>query len=206
MPTEQTPGLRERKKLDTRKALSDAALELVFEVGLENVVREDIAARAGVSVRTFNNYFNGKFDALAYRQIERMHRTIAAFRARPADEPTWTAVTTAVLETLESDRVGWGAPTAAQMHEIRKFVRSPEVQASMTRGALDEFVAAIAERTGLDPHRHPYPRLVAGITLAVHQSALEVYIHADPPVIITDLLREAFAAVAAGLPDPSGGV
>ena len=40
MTGEQPLSLRERKKLDTRKALSDAALELMFERGLENVVRE----------------------------------------------------------------------------------------------------------------------------------------------------------------------
>ncbi len=70
------PGLRERKKLDTRRALSDAALSLAFERGLENVTREDIANLAGVSLRTFTNYFAGKYDALAYRQQERMRSSI----------------------------------------------------------------------------------------------------------------------------------
>ncbi|HZQ33583.1 MAG TPA: TetR family transcriptional regulator, partial [Mycobacterium sp.] len=69
----QTVGLRQRKKLDTRRALSDAALHLAFERGgLENVTRDEIAARANVSLRTFNNYFTGKYDALAYRQVERL--------------------------------------------------------------------------------------------------------------------------------------
>jgi len=56
---EEPSGLRERKKHQTRKALSDAALDLIFERGVENVRREDIAARVGVSTRTFNNYFAG---------------------------------------------------------------------------------------------------------------------------------------------------
>ena len=66
-----TLGLRERKKLGTRWALSDAALELALERGLENVTREDIANRAGVSLRTFNNYFTGKYEAVAFRQVDR---------------------------------------------------------------------------------------------------------------------------------------
>ena len=37
-------GLRERKKLATRKALSDAALRLAIERGLENITIEDITA------------------------------------------------------------------------------------------------------------------------------------------------------------------
>jgi len=64
--SDQLPGLRERKKADTRRALSDAALGLAFERGLDNVTREDIANVVGVSLRTFNNYFNGKYEALAY--------------------------------------------------------------------------------------------------------------------------------------------
>ena len=96
-------GLRERKKADTKRALSDAALQLAFEHGLENVTREDVANLAGVSVRTFNNYFSGKYEALAYRQAERVRRSIAVLRQRPADEPLWTAITHAVLEPLEAD-------------------------------------------------------------------------------------------------------
>ena len=65
LPDAET-GLRERKKADTRRALSDAALNLAFERGLDNVTREDIANVVGASLRTFNNYFNGKYEALAY--------------------------------------------------------------------------------------------------------------------------------------------
>ena len=76
-------GLRERKKLDTRMALSDAALKLAFERGLDSVTRDDIATMAGVSLRTFNNYFTGKYEALAYRQAERMRRSITAPGSAP---------------------------------------------------------------------------------------------------------------------------
>ena len=92
MDTESPLGLRERKKLDTRRALSDAALALAFECGVENVTREAIAERAGVSLRTFSNYFTGKYDAIAYRQTERGRRSLAAFRERPAEEPLWQAI------------------------------------------------------------------------------------------------------------------
>ena len=98
-----TLGLRERKKLGTRWALSDAALELALERGLENVTREDIANRAGVSLRTFNNYFTGKYEAVAFRQVDRTRQSLAAFRERPADEPLWSAITEAMLQPLEAE-------------------------------------------------------------------------------------------------------
>ena len=60
----------------------------------------------------------------------------------------------------------------------------------------------IAERTGTDPERDLYPRLVTSVVRAVGDAATEIYVRADPPVQITTLIRSGFAEVAAGLPEP----
>jgi AcrR family transcriptional regulator len=203
-----TLGLRERKKLDTRRALSDAALRLMFERGIDNVTREAIASSAGVSLRTFSNYFAGKYDALAYRHTERLRRSIVALRQRPADEPLWTSITEAIMQTLEEDfgdihseenRI----PSPAELVEIRKLLLNPEIRNARSKELFDEWVDAIAERTGTDSAHDMYPRLVAAVVRAVADAATEAYAVADPPVALTTLLREAFADVAAGLPAPT---
>jgi AcrR family transcriptional regulator len=201
-------GLRERKKADTRRALSDAALQLALEHGMENVTREDIARVAGVSLRTFSNYFAGKYDALAYRQSERLRRSIATLRRRPADEPLWTSITEAVLAPLDDDFADvYGnendAPSRHELAEVRKLLLSPDIRTAVTRGLFDEWVEAIAERTGTDPVRDMYPRLVAAVVRAVGDTAMDAYMTADPPVAFPALLRSACAEVAAGLPAPA---
>jgi AcrR family transcriptional regulator len=201
-------GLRERKKADTRRALSDAALRLAFEGGFDTVTRETIADLAGVSLRTFNNYFTGKYEALAYRQTERLRRGIALLRQRPADEPLWTSITEAVLEPLEADfRDADGEenriPSRTELAEIRKLLLRPEIRDAVSKELFDEWLEAIAERTGTDPARDMYPRLVAAVVRAVGDAATETYVLADPPVAITALLRSAFAEVASGLPEPA---
>lgn len=204
MTTDPSLGLRERKKADTRRALSDAALRLALEHGIDQVTREAIADLAGVSVRTFNNYFTGKYEAMAYRQNERLRRSLDAMRARPADEPLWTSLAEAMLEPLELEFGGsGGAPSRSELAEIRKLLMNPAIRNAVSKDLFDEWIDLIAERSGTDATRDMYPRLVAAVMRAVGDTAMEAYATADPPVAITTLYREALAAVAAGLPEPS---
>ena len=57
-------GLREQQKRRTHAALSAAAIGLISEGGIEAVTAEAVAARAGVSRRTFFNYFPRLEDVL----------------------------------------------------------------------------------------------------------------------------------------------
>ena len=148
-------GLRERKKLDTRRALSDAALKLAFERGLDSVTREAIADLAGVSLRTFNNYFTGKYEALAYRQTERLRRSIAVLRERPADEPLWTSITESVAAPLEEDfREATGEenklPSRTELAEVRKLLMRT---GDPRRGEQRAFRRMAAGRRRTDRHR-----------------------------------------------------
>ncbi len=61
---QETVPLRERHRAETWGAIRDAAGDLVLEVGLSGATIDAIAARAGVSRRTFFNYFQSKEDAV----------------------------------------------------------------------------------------------------------------------------------------------
>ncbi len=57
-------GLRERKRLATRRAIQIAVLDLVAEKGLERVTVDEISRVADISPRTFFNYFASKEEAI----------------------------------------------------------------------------------------------------------------------------------------------
>ncbi|MEV7679991.1 TetR family transcriptional regulator [Streptomyces sp. NPDC088341] len=200
-------GLRERKKAATRTALSWAALRLVVERGLDNVKVEDIAEAAGVSPRTFNNYFSSKGEAIVSRHLDRCLRIARALRERPA-EPLWDAITHAVLPQFEPDTAAAAhpVPDAAQwMAGVRVMVAEPALRSELLRaGAIAEaeIAAAVADRTGTDLKQDLYPHLVASAVMAAANAAMAHHLRTDPPVPVGRLLADALAQTAAGLPVP----
>jgi AcrR family transcriptional regulator len=201
-------GLREHKKRETRAALSWAAIRLTVERGADNVLVEDIAAAAGVSPRTFNNYFSSKGEAIAARHLDRCLKTAQDLRDRPADEPLWTALTHAVLAQLEPGPEVTGQPRPDRekwVAGLRLMVEAPSLQAEMLRaGAIAEaeVAAAVAARTGTDMDRDMYPRLVAAAVMAVSNVAQQQFIRGGGDGDMGVLLTEALAQLAAGLPPP----
>lgn len=80
---------RERKKEQTRDALSRAAFEIVRDLGPGQLTAEAVATRAGVSRRTFFNYFPSIDAALAHAVEGLLDELALALAQRPADESLW---------------------------------------------------------------------------------------------------------------------
>ncbi len=66
----EASGLRERKRLATRRAIQFAVLSLAADRGVEKVTIDDISRAADVSPRTFFNYFPSKEAALIGDPLE----------------------------------------------------------------------------------------------------------------------------------------
>jgi AcrR family transcriptional regulator len=201
-------GLRERKKRETRATLSWAAIRLTVERGFDNVRVEDIAEAAGVSPRTFNNYFSSKAEAIVARHLDRCRRVAEELRHRPASEPLWESITHAALVQFDPGPETTAHPVPDQQRwvaGVRLMVAEPAMQGEFLRaGALAEaeLAAAIAERTGTDVNRDLYPNLVAAAVMAASNVAMQHWLRADAPVPMDRLLTEALAQFAAGLPTP----
>jgi len=196
-------GLRERKKRATREALSWAAVRLTVERGWDRVLVEDIAAAAGVSPRTFNNYFSSKAQAIAFRHADRFARLADELRGRPADEPLWDAVRTAALAVIDPHEQ---PPPDGWVDGVRLMTTHPALIAEFARAAVEgeQVVAdAVAERVGgSDPM---YPRLVAAAVTAASRIASEEWMRSVDPGPVGPLVLAALDRFATGLATPPTG-
>jgi AcrR family transcriptional regulator len=113
---EQATGLRERKKRQTRDALTRAALELFVERGFDETTLAEIADAAGVSTRTIFAYFPGKEDILFASLQAMLDKLAEALAERPSGTDTLTA--------------------------LREFILSPEHEKSELDCRVSELVAA----------------------------------------------------------------
>jgi AcrR family transcriptional regulator len=198
-------SLRERKKLATRQALGMAAMRLAIERGLDNVLVEDIADAAGVSARTFNNYFASKYEAICALQQDRAIRIGEALLARPAGEPLWDSVTQAVLSAFGAALQNGGQagqPSKDWIAGLRLVVTTPALVGEYLKVqglAQYHLAAAIAERLGTSTETDMFPRIMAGAVSAAIQVAMERWLHSDPPVSLAPLLCQSLRELADGM-------
>ncbi|MEU9834029.1 TetR/AcrR family transcriptional regulator [Streptosporangium sp. NPDC048047] len=153
---DSTPGLRERKKAETRQAVHEAALRLTVEHGLDNVTVEAIADAAGISRRTFSNYFDGKEDALLYGDEQRLGTLVRRVREQPATDSAWQALRGA-LERLHDETGGDGGSDRELHLRTRLAMRHPSLLARQLAGRvrleseLSRAVSARARPDGVGP-------------------------------------------------------
>ncbi len=200
--TATPPGLRERKKRATREALREAALRLAVERGPDRVRVEDIAEAAGVSPRTYNNYFASREQAIVSAvTADREARIAAAVAARTADVRLADAVTEAVVEQYTN--TGERAHEALLLITTRPALRDAFLDT--TAGIEPPLAAVIAERLD-DTGAHTARVLAASVAAAV-RIALETWLRptgdADtaetlvvPSGPLPDQLRTALAPLA----------
>ncbi|BCB80851.1 TetR family transcriptional regulator [Phytohabitans flavus] len=195
------PGLRERKKAATRAALTDAAIQLAQERGVEHVTAEAIADAAGVSPRTFHNYFANKDEAILAAMWDFVREVVAALRARPAEESAMEAIRHVADELI--------ATSADSVDKIATRMRLMDTSPTLSsrHDALKEelgrsVVEALAERSGTDPDQDLYPHLLATGLHAGLLAAIDVSRTDKTGRRLADLLTEAFDQLAAGLREP----
>lgn len=196
---EQLAGLRERKKAETRRAIRAAALELADRDGLEHLTVAMISDAAGVSQRTFFNYFSCKEEALVAENLEVADRMREQVLARPASEGPLHALRAAFTEGPLLDL---GEDQRATVRAHHRLVHThPELlprQMSKYENYERALREAIAERLGVDSEGDPRPGLLAALATTI----VRVSIHrwtTDDSRTLREHVTETFDLMERGL-------
>lgn len=142
----QLSSLRERKKVRTRRALVDAAVDLCVRQGYENTTVEQISAAADVSPRTFSRYFSTRdavfiavLDDLADELVVELTSQESALPME-ALRTAFVAVLTRLAERPQSgittERLGLILQVGLSSASLRQAAidyRSPQVMATLAR-------------------------------------------------------------------------
>ena len=189
------PGLRDRKKQQTRQALIDAAMRLYRQRGFDGVTVAEIAREANVAPRTFFGYFETKEDVFLGRGDDRLERLVQAIRGRDRRQSILMAVRSELLRDREAPP---GAKSKARP-EISELLQHPGI-ANRLRARWNRWEDILAEAIAADVGARaedPEPRIVAAaLTGAIRVAAAAAQEH---PRRRKEIAERAFRLLGPGL-------
>jgi AcrR family transcriptional regulator len=187
------PGLRERKRQQTRERLTRAALALFLERGFEATTLDDIAAAADISRRSFFHYFASKEDVVFAWQEEATAALIAAVATRPANESMLTAAENAIAAMARQLEPGEAIAMARLKRENPALQARDQVKYEKLERALAE---ALGKRAGYETEKLQ-ARLVAMITTGAMRIGAEFWAADGGCEKPEALAKQTFAAIRA---------
>ncbi len=186
-------GLRERKRRETLQRITDAGIGLFIEKGYEAATVDEIAARAGISRRTFFYYFKSKDEILLSAQAGMGEMIVAALRNGPPGRRPLEAIRDAVIEVC-------GPFPTDEMVALDRLMRaSPAVQARKQASYVEHeqtLYAALRELWPA-PEREMGQHLLAMLAIGAMRLAFDTLSREGGKRPIAELLREAFDALQA---------
>jgi AcrR family transcriptional regulator len=178
-------GLRERKKLQTRQAIHEAAYRLVDEYGLEATTIDQICNEAEVSSRTFFNYYPSK--AAAALQL--------SGTAIPDEVRDRFRVASGGLVSALCEVVGSSAELGRGHTKMKQLItRHPDLLTTASQlmtEARGQLISLAAERAA--------DREQAALAVTLVMAALGRILHDDasPSAPLADQLRDTVSRILA---------
>jgi AcrR family transcriptional regulator len=171
----QEPGLRERKKLQTRLLLAQTARRLFAERGFDAVTVAEVARGADVSQATVFNYFPTKED-LFFSGLEAFeHELLSAVREREPGEAAVTAFARFVL-TPRGLLAAKDPAAAERMADIARVIEESAALLAREQSIFAGYTASLgrllAEETGAAPGSVE-PWVAANALMGVHRALVD---------------------------------
>src|SRR5215213_178932 len=174
-----SPGLRERKKQQTRQLIADTARRLFAERGFDAVTVVEVARAAEVSEATVFNYFPTKED-LFYNRLEAFEEELlAAIGEREPDTSVLAAFRDFILRqrgVFDIKAAGGDEAATEQVLTVTRVITDSPALLARERQVFAEYsrslASLIAEETGAAPD-DVVPAAAANALIGVHRSLID---------------------------------
>jgi AcrR family transcriptional regulator len=173
-------GLRERRHRQTSADIRDAAVRLARERGFDKVTVEEICAEAGVSPRTFFNYFPNKESAIAYGPSDIPAELVADFVAAG---PASYSVVLAELITLAAHHLRDVPPPRELAEGCLELAKTSPAVLSAFLAELERFqnhLTDIVVRRQKMRKDDEMASLIAALALTAIRSGIESWTNGKP--------------------------
>ncbi|MBT2248591.1 TetR family transcriptional regulator [Arthrobacter sp. BHU FT2] len=204
------PSRRELNKAATRQAITDAALSLLRSKGPGGFTAEDIAEAAGISRRTFFNYFSSTDAALASVTHGFLDIVIRQLELRPAEEPLLEAAQAALMALADPK-------TVEPLAELFALTQHSQLMAHTDLEAWDhcrtQVFAVARDRVARAPDGADelYVHALAGSVISCGKAAMEVWfsrrgtdLSPESLAELRQLLIDSMALLGSGFSPPAG--
>lgn len=190
-------GLRERKKRATRQALRAAATRLVAIRGLDAVGVDEIALEAGVSTRTFFNYFPSKEDALVGWDPDVIAAMLRAIQTHEPGASPFHVLRRALTETF----AGFDAAPSEVRDRLQIIQSEPQLLADQTArwGELERTLTASLDSRKTSDAVAPHNALLVATALAACRVATMTWCSQEPGRPLTAYVARNLDALEHGL-------
>jgi AcrR family transcriptional regulator len=173
-------GLRERRRRQTSADIRGAAVRLVRERGFDKVTIDEICAEAGISVRTFFNYFPNKESAIAYGPSDIPEELVDEF---VASGPAGYSVVLDELITLAAHHLRDMPPDREQAETMLELAKTTPAMLAAFLADLERFqnhlIDIVARRQGMKPDEE-IPAVISALALTAVRSGIERWTQGKP--------------------------
>jgi AcrR family transcriptional regulator len=205
------PGLRERKKEQTRQLIAETARRLFSERGFDRVTVAEVARAAEVSEQTVFNYFPTKEDLVYWRLQSFEDELLRTIRERESDESALAAFGRFIL--AERGLLAKRDPQAREeLAALTRMIASSPALLAREQQIFASYTASLAallaQETGADA-ADVRPWVAANAMMGVHSAIVH---HARRRIVdgarhprlaaeVRALAEEALALLGGGLDD-----
>jgi AcrR family transcriptional regulator len=170
------PGLRERKKAQTRQAIADTARRLFLERGFDAVTVAQVASEADVAEKTVFNYFPSKEDLFYGRLEEFEEELLEAIRGRKSGESIVGAFRGFVTKQRGALQLEDDDEATERLRAINRVITESPSLLIREREVFGRYADSLAELIAKEtraPKGAVEPRVVASALIDVHRLLID---------------------------------